>query len=183
MRSTRRLLVSRCGPFAAMPNPQVIRSAFGYAALVSLIVLMWPIAWIHYQTLLILTFAVLLSWLLRSDMSAWPAGRTWLACLASRQLPAGRLRQRIFCPGALAPTGTRAPAAIVQALWRGDPVGSAVAWAVANFGQAAGRRYDHRHKYPAHPRQERAGTTSRPGPGLQRSRAEPPVVLHRQRRE
>ena len=35
------------------------RCVLGYAAVMPLIVLMWPTAWIHYQTLLILPFAEL----------------------------------------------------------------------------------------------------------------------------
>ena len=43
----------------------------GYAAVMPLIVLMWPTAWIHYQTLLILPFAVLV--FLQAERRSWVA--------------------------------------------------------------------------------------------------------------
>jgi hypothetical protein len=51
------------------------RFVYGYALAVPLIVLMWPTAWIHYQTLLILPFAMLLGRQLLLGRRAWWA---WL---------------------------------------------------------------------------------------------------------
>ena len=45
------------------------RFILGYAAVMPLIVLMWPTAWIHYQTLLILSFAVLV--FLQAERRSW----------------------------------------------------------------------------------------------------------------
>ncbi|MCX6032213.1 MAG: glycosyltransferase family 87 protein [Chloroflexi bacterium] len=65
--------------FRGRVRPESDRFAYGYAALVPVIVLMWPIAWIHYQTLLILPFAVLLSLQVRSVGRTWPASLLLLA--------------------------------------------------------------------------------------------------------
>ena len=46
------------------------RLILGYAAVMPLIVLMWPTAWIHYQTLLLLPFAVLV--FRQAEQWAWP---------------------------------------------------------------------------------------------------------------
>ena len=46
------------------------RFILGYAAVMPLIVLMWPTAWIHYQTLLLLPFAVLV--FRQAEHRAWP---------------------------------------------------------------------------------------------------------------
>jgi hypothetical protein len=47
------------------------RFILGYAAVMPLIVLMWPTAWIHYQTLLLLPFAVLV--FLQAERTSWAA--------------------------------------------------------------------------------------------------------------
>ena len=47
------------------------RFILGYAAVMPLIVLMWPTAWIHYQTLLLLPFAVLV--FLQAERRSWAA--------------------------------------------------------------------------------------------------------------
>jgi hypothetical protein len=48
------------------------RFRLGYAAIMPLIVLMWPLSWIHYQTLLLLPFAVIALDQLQRRRRSWP---------------------------------------------------------------------------------------------------------------
>jgi hypothetical protein len=56
--------------------PERERGVFklGYGAVMPLIVLIWPIAWIHYQTLLLLPFGLLFIWIWAAGPRAWPVG-------------------------------------------------------------------------------------------------------------
>jgi hypothetical protein len=48
------------------------RFRLGYAAIMPLIVLLWPLSWIHYQTLLLLPFAVIALDQLQRKRRSWP---------------------------------------------------------------------------------------------------------------
>ena len=65
--------------FAGRADPRSERFVSGYALAAPLIVLMWPTAWIHYQTLLILPFGLLLGRQLLAGRRAWLAGLVLLA--------------------------------------------------------------------------------------------------------
>jgi hypothetical protein len=59
--------------FAGRTDPRSERFVSGYAVAAPLIVLMWPTAWIHYQTLLILPFGLLLGRQLLAGRRDWLA--------------------------------------------------------------------------------------------------------------